>query len=286
VTALKAQLSQSSSLMEVEPEITRQSAGHPEEDSFTSHKVASISIHTIFGIVAGVGTWWLLSLLVGNPGLLPSPFGVGSAMIKMLTDAVLLTHTAATLARALLGWVLANIIAIPIGILVGYHRNLFRMISPWLSLSRCIPVFVLVGVAVGLFPGYSDVQREFLIWLTLFLTSLQAVSLASALAPRRRMELARIFGASRWYILRRILPFESISGIFTALEITLPLSIVVTFVVETFLIPQVGLGLYVFNHMTDVDLSLLFAHILWPAIVAALGLWCIRMLSQGYRYEL
>ena len=100
------------------------------------------------------------------------------------------------------------------------------------------------------------------------------------------MTIAKIFGASHWFRLTRIMPFEAISGIFTALEVTLPLSVVVCLVLETFLIPKTGLGLYVFNHLNDSDLSLLFAHILWPGAIVAASLAVIRRLSRRFRYDL
>ncbi len=238
------------------------------------------------GLVGGFALWAILSAFINNPGLFPGPFSVVRAMVDLLSSADSARHFLATMLRATAGWTAANLLAIPIGILLGYDRRFFQAVAPWLSVGRALPIFVLCAPAAGLFPRLPEMQRGFLIWLTLFVISLQGVSAATALAVRRRMDIAGVFGASHIFKLTRIMPFEAISGIFSALEITLPLSIIVTLVIETFLIPETGLGLYVFNHLNDADLSLLFAHILWPGILVAISLFLIRWKSRSFRSEL
>lgn len=240
----------------------------------------------LLGITAGAVVWWMLAMAVGNPGLLPGPIPVARGGLRLLSEPELRPHFAASMLRAIGGWLLANITAVPLGVLLGYNRSCFQATSPWLAIGRSAPIFVLVAPAAGLFPQLPEFQRMFLIWLTLFLISLQAVSVAAAMIPRRRVDLARLYGASYWFRLRHVVFRESIGGTFSALEITLPVAIIVTLVVESFLIPPTGLALYVFNRLYDPDLSMLFAHILLPGIIAAVGLALIRRLAGAFRYDL
>jgi len=234
----------------------------------------------IGGIALGFGVWKLAAAAVGDPGLLPGPLSVGEEAIRLLFDTERFPHFGATMSRALSGWLLANLTAIPIGILLGYDKRIYSAASPWLSLGRTLPVFVLLGPAIGLFPGYSELQRGFLIWLTLYLISIQSVSAAAAFASRIRLRIARIFGADHWFRLKNVLFHESLGGIFSALEITLPLAVIVSLVVEIFLIPQVGLGVYIYNNLTSGDISTLFAHILLPGVAAAVGMWGLRKIGS------
>jgi len=239
-----------------------------------------LSIIPAMGVLAGLGIWRLAAMIVGDPGLLPGPLSVFEEAVGLLFNTDRLWHFGATMIRAGAGWFLANLMAVPVGILLGYDRRIYSAASPWLSLGRTLPVFVLLGPAIGLFPGYSELQRGFLIWLTLYLISIQSVSAASAFAPRARLRIARIFGAGHRFRLKDVLFHESMGGIFSALEITLPLAVIVSLVVEIFLIPQTGLGVYIFNNLTAGDLSTLFAHILLPGIVAAVGMWGLRLLGS------
>ena len=237
------------------------------------------------GFVAGLGVWQLAATIVANAALLPSPLHVGASILKIALDPESQAAFRATMGRAAIGWALAVLSAIPVGVLLGFDARVYRLAAPWLSLLRAVPLFVLAGVATGILPRQPEAQRIFLIWLTLFVIGLHATSVSAALAPRRRMDLARVFGASHWYRYR-ILCREAIGGAFTCLEVTLPLSIVVSFVVELFLIPNTGLGIYAFNHMDDADKSTLFAYILIPGVVAAVGLSIIRAVSKRFRYEI
>lgn len=238
------------------------------------------------GFFCGAAAWAVISAIVDNPGLVPSPLSVLREMIRLPFSSSLAPHFVSTMLRAIAGWTVANLAAVPVGILLGYDIRCFQAVAPWLSIGRALPIFVLVAPAAGVFPRLPEAQRGSLIFLTLFVISLQVVSASAALAPRRRLNIARVFGASHWFRLSRIMPFEAIGGIFAALEITLPLSVIVTLVLETFLIPKSGLGLYVFNHLNDADSSLLFAHILWPAVIVAIALAIVRSLSRSFRYDL
>ncbi len=238
------------------------------------------------GLAIGMLLWSLAAHIVAKPGLLPGPLSVGQQMIHLIRSPDLAPHFGATMSRAMAGWLVANLFAIPLGVLLGYNIRVFQAVSPWLAIGRAAPIFVLVAPAAGLFPKLPESQRCFLIWLTLFLISLQAVSVAAAMAPRRRADIARIFGAGYWFRLRHVVFREGIAGTFTAMEITFPIAIIATLVIEQFLIPRTGLGVYIFNHLNDPDLSLLVAHILLPGIIVAMGLTAIRRVARAYRYEL
>ncbi len=238
------------------------------------------------GIVSGLLIWHLCARLIGNASILPPPGNVLGAAGAIFTSPERLGHVLATLGRAIGCWLGAMLVAVPLGVVVGSNSRVFRFLAPWLSLGRCVPVFALAGAVIGLFPQMPEFQRLFLIWLTLFLISLQIVSLSAAVATRRRWDFARIIGATWWYRLWRVLLWESVGGIVSSLEVTLPTAIIVTFVVETTLLPQNGLGTYVFNHLTDNDLSVMYAYLLIPGLVAAIGVWAIRIGSSTLRREL
>jgi ABC-type nitrate/sulfonate/bicarbonate transport system ATPase subunit/ABC-type nitrate/sulfonate/bicarbonate transport system permease component len=241
---------------------------------------------SIVGIFFGLITWHIFGAVVEDPAILPKPLNVWRAAIVIFESEERRQHIFWTVARALGCWVLAIVLSVPIGLVIGSNTRAFRLLSPWLSLGRCLPVFALAGAVIGMFPRMPELQRCFLIWLTLFLIALQMVSFAASIAPRRRWDVARIMGASWWYRMRKILFHESMQGIVSAIEVTLPTSIIVTFVVETTLLPQRGLGVYVTNHLTDRDLSVMYAYLIIPGAFAAIGVWAIRSGIASLRREL
>lgn len=237
------------------------------------------------GILAGVFGWWLCAILISNPSLLPTPQSVGRELIYVVADAELRSDLWATLRRIGIAWICGNLLAIPLGLVCGYERRVFQMLSPWLTLLRSVPIFALLGVAAGLFANMPEVQRLVLITLTVGALSLQTVAAASALVARARMDIARILGASWFFRLVRILPYEARASIFAALETSLPLATVLCFVIELFLIPQAGLGRHLYAHFYDRDLSKLFAFILIPAILSVPVIAVVRGIARRNRFE-
>jgi ABC-type multidrug transport system ATPase subunit/ABC-type nitrate/sulfonate/bicarbonate transport system permease component len=241
---------------------------------------------SLIGILAGLFLWGLGAILVNRPSLIPTPWSVGWQMVNLLRSPDLRQPFAATLARALGSWVIGICLALPLGVFFGYHSRLYKLIAPWLSIARAFPIFALVGLAIGLFANWPETQRVFLISFTVFIIFLQVVSAAAFVAPRRRVDLARIYGASEIFRLSRVMIYEAIGGILGGLETTLPLAVIITLVVETFLITNQGIGLYIYNHLAASDLTLVYAYLLWPAIAAATGVSFIRRYARKWRYEI
>ncbi len=249
-------------------------------------QVIRSAVSSIASILVGLIAWQLAASALKEPSILPAPTSVIRAVVEIFQSTERCKHMSATVGRAIGCWLLAMVAAVPAGLVVGSSGALYRLLAPWLSLGRCLPVFALGGAVMGLFPGKPEVQRCFLIGLTLFLISFQIISFAAANATRRRWDFARIMGAGWWYRVRKVLFHESMGGIVSALEVTLPTSLIVTFVIEMTLLPQQGLGLYLFNHLTDRDLSVMYAYVFIPSLIIALGVWVIRASSTSLRRTL
>src|SRR5262245_28116953 len=56
---------------------------------------------------------------VANPLFLPSPTAVVDAFVKMIANGSLLGHMRASLLVILIGWALAVLVAVPLGIVMG-----------------------------------------------------------------------------------------------------------------------------------------------------------------------
>lgn len=236
------------------------------------------------GLLAGIIVWKLGANLINNAGLLPAPEAVFFSLRDIFVEDNRIWHVLATILRSFCALILAALFAIPIGVILGYDARVYAIAAPWIAALRGMPILLLVGVAAGIWPNLPELQRLTLVVLTIFVIGLQIMSATAAVAPRRRIELTRILGGRLWHRLS-VLLYEVVSGAFAFLEVGLPLAILATILVETLLIPHWGLGKLANNHLTDRDLSLLFALITLPGIVGALGTWCIRWFGRHFRYE-
>jgi ABC-type nitrate/sulfonate/bicarbonate transport system permease component len=113
------------------------------------------------GVLALLALWQLASTLkVVDPILLPTPPTVLKAIIAnsfepTLAASTYATEVAATLKRMALGFALAAVLGISLGVAIGSSRWLAGALRPTLALARYLPPAMLVPLLL-LFAGRSD----------------------------------------------------------------------------------------------------------------------------------
>lgn len=80
--------------------------------------------------------------------VLPSPVDVLSAAYKIIINGSLLKNTVDTLIKVFLGIGLASLIAIPLGIVLGWSRTLERFCSLIISILRPVPPIAWIPFAI------------------------------------------------------------------------------------------------------------------------------------------
>ena len=104
---------------------------------------------TVLSLVAGIGFWWAaVATGFANPVLMPPPDAVLRAIVEMIVDGTLPVHIGVSLARALGGFLLAAVIGVPIGILLGRSARAFAVIDPWIELARPVPPIAVLPLVV------------------------------------------------------------------------------------------------------------------------------------------
>src|SRR5213594_4873727 len=82
------------------------------------------------------------------PALAPSVVLIGSALGRMVLSGAMLRHALYTLYRVLFGFVLAGVVGVPIGILMGRFRRVERFFLPLVSVLMPIPSLAWVPVFI------------------------------------------------------------------------------------------------------------------------------------------
>ena len=95
---------------------------------------------TVLSLVAGIAVWWAaVASGLANPVLMPPPGTVVRAIIEMTMEGTLLVHVGVSLARALGGFLVAVVIGVPIGIVIGRSARAYALVDPWIELFRPVP---------------------------------------------------------------------------------------------------------------------------------------------------
>ncbi len=154
--------------------------------------------------------WSILSWIFSE-FLLPNPLIVGRRLFQLVRSGEFGLHVAATIRRVLLGFALAFVISIAVGVLMGGKRAAETFIDSWVLVGLTIPGLCWAVLAVMWF-GITEVAPVFAIFaVTSPMLTLNMWQGTKSL-DRDLIEMADVFRSSRWsrladVVLPQLLPF-------------------------------------------------------------------------------
>lgn len=168
--------------------------------------------------------WWLLTAGADaesrmiSPVILPSPAEVFGSLGSLISERGLLPSIAATLQRVLLGFGLAILIGVPLGILAGSWRGLEAFLAPLAMFGRNIPIAALVPLTIVWFKTGENQKMMFIFIACVPFVFSDAVH--SVVAVRDEyVETARTLGASRVQAVWKVLVPMSLPSIYNSLRV-------------------------------------------------------------------
>ena len=186
--------------------------------------------------------WTILSnLKIISPLFLATPQAVFLEIFYLFSSGVIVYDLLFTLYRTILGFVIACLIGIPIGLLMGYYDKIYRSLELVVEFFRSIPATALFPLFL-LFFGIGDQSKIALTaWaagLILILNSMYGVHLGKEL----RIKSARTMKISGFDLFKKIIFPEALPQIFSGMRIAISLSLVIVIVTEMFIGTNFGLG--------------------------------------------
>jgi ABC-type nitrate/sulfonate/bicarbonate transport system permease component len=150
--------------------------------------------------------WEMFARLMNSP-FFPTLGQILLAFIKLaqggdVEGITLQQHIFASVIRILAGFGAACAIGIPLGLTMGLYPTLYRRTRAVIEPIRFIPPIAWIPVAIVLLVGFS--RYAFLIWLGAFFPIFINVLVSVPRVNPIHVNVARIFGAKRWYIIRKI----------------------------------------------------------------------------------
>ena len=222
-----------------------------------------------YGLVIGFLALWQVSADVGwlNPAVFPPLDAIISALWKGVAGGSLLDDIAISLQRSGLAYLLAVLVAIPLGLFMGQVRAVERALDPILQLFRQTSALALYPVFI-LMPGLGEASKVFVIfWATLFPLLLSTIGGVKEVDPKL-IEMARVYGASRLTVFRRVVFPAAVPAIFVGLRLSATTALLLLIASEM-IGANSGVGFQVMNAQYNFQIPLMFASIL---LLAGLGL--------------
>ena len=171
-------------------------------------------------LVAFVVLWKIVHMTgLFPPWAFPSPEAVVSAFIKALRSGDLLKHTWASVARQIVGVVLAALVAIPAGIALGSSRTARAAFLPLCRMVYPIPGIAWIPLAILWF-GIGFKSTVFVIFFSGIWPILFNTMTGVATLDGQYTDVARVYLAPRLFYVRRILVPGSLPYIITGVRLT------------------------------------------------------------------
>ena len=197
---------------------------------------------TVLGVAILLALWALAAAALRMPAL-PGPLPVTYEFLRGLLGP-LGRHLLASAARVFASIVLAGLVAIPAGLLLGQSRFADRLFSPLIYLLHPIPKVVFLPIVLVLL-GVGDLAKIVLIALVLVFQILVVVRDAAANLPKALVDSVRSLGASHVALLRFVYLPACLPSVLTGLKLGASTAVAVLFFAESFA-TRAGLGYYIF----------------------------------------
>lgn len=208
--------------------------------------------------LTGVAILWTLFSWWQNSPFFPSPRAIWVAFVGLVTKGDveginLGMHIWMSLVRIFAGFSAACILGIPLGLLMGLYPKLYNRTRSIIEPVRFIPPIAWIPMAIVLLVGFS--RYAFLIWLgaffPIFITTLLSVSRVNPV----HINVAKVFGASRLYIIRKIVVPSVLPDIATGMRVGLGIAWMCIVAAEMIGGEMVGIGRLILKYAELIRMS-------------------------------
>jgi len=188
-----------------------------------------------------LGVWSVItSLGLVNPTLVPSPRQIGWKFVELLSTGQLEQDIWMSTQRVLVGVVLGIFVAVPVGFLIGWYKNLRTFLDPLINFFRALPPIALIPLVIIYF-GIGELAKVIILFYASFFAGVIVMYEGVAQISPIFIRVAKTLGASEWEIFRKVIIPLTMPHILTALRVALGVAWA-TLVASELVAAQKGLG--------------------------------------------
>lgn len=274
------------------PEHTVSAVGTPESGAAASRRAAwyrrlrgmEWQRHAVRGgaVLMALVLWHLASAsgfnFILNFGLVPGPVAVWQALLEQLGNSDFYTHIAVSIRRIAIGYALATVMGVVIGIAMGRYRLMADIFSPYIEILRPIPAVAWIPLAILMLPT-EEASIVFITFLgALFPIVLNTVHGVEQTSPVL-VRAARSLGASGRSILWHVVLPGALPSIMAGLAIGMGVSWF-SLLAGEIISGQYGIGYFTWAAYTLVEYPKIIIGML---IIGGLGTASTALVRQSAR---
>jgi ABC-type nitrate/sulfonate/bicarbonate transport system permease component len=216
-----------------------------------------------------------------NPLIVPRLSRIVQTLLELCWSGQILWQIFASLKRAAVGYLLAALICIPLGVLMGLFDPVRRALEVIVEMLRPIPPPVIIPVAM-LYFGLEDQMKIFVIFFScawpILLNTLDGVRHIDAVL----LNTSRTFGLSRAAMIYHVVLPASAPQIMTGLRVSLPIMLILV-VISEMVGSTDGIGYFILDSQRRFKVAQMYAGMFALAI---LGYTLNQLFNLVYRLVL
>jgi NitT/TauT family transport system permease protein len=183
---------------------------------------------------------WSIAVKASGTKIFPPPMAVARAIASLAEKSLLWHYIADSLGRVFAGYVVAIVIGIPLGFLLGWYGPLARAVNPLIQMLRPISPLAWMPLAVIWF-GVSNAAPVFLIFLASFFPIVVAAMNGVRNVPPMYLQAGRNFGLTTSQLMIRVVAPAVLPGLIVGLRLAFGIAWVVLVAAEMIAVDS-GLG--------------------------------------------
>ena len=149
-----------------------------------------------------IAAWWGIVVYTESP-IFPTPWQVVTGTLELAQDGTLWEHITASLMRVGIGFGLAMLVGIPLGLWMGWVAGAYRTFNPIFQMLRPISPIAWIPLAILWF-GVGDLSPIFLIFISSVFPLIVQTTAGVHTIDRRYLRAAANFGVTRGVMFRRV----------------------------------------------------------------------------------
>ena len=196
-----------------------------------------------------------------NTSLLPDLENIFTSLGALFCEQKLHFDIGYTILRMSIAYILASLVGILAGLLIGYYAMGYLIALPVVDFFRSTPVTVLYPVFVLIFGVGSEAKIAMTFTACVFVIILNTAYGVRSASPIRIANV-KLLGASQFQILRYVIIRDATPHILVGMRTALSLALIVSILVEMFMGSNFGIGQKVIEAYTSYRIADVYALIL------------------------
>ena len=241
---------------------------------------AGKAIYGTATVVVVLIAWQIVAALRIKPEvILPGPLDVADAFRQLFSTSEIWTDLGTSGSEMLFGLLLATVVGLPAGLLIGWYRRLSWALGPFVSFLYSTPRIALTPLLIVWF-GIGQTSKVAIVFLMAVFPIVINVTTGMQNLDPALLRVARQFGARDLQVFATIALPGTVPYIISGLRLAVGQALIGVFVCELSGATH-GIGMLMNNAGQQFQTPVVFAGVIIFALTGVLLSWLLRLLERS-----